>query len=102
MPLPVAGHPAGAVARRSGGDAAYWTAQRMRQAVPVVPPRRGVDALAATPAPPGIPHGTFFDGIPAVGTFFVSTPTGDTTCTGSVVRSPAHNLVLTAGHCADG
>ncbi|WP_369780572.1 serine protease [Streptomyces sp. R33] len=56
-------------------------------------------------APPGIPTGVHFDGLPMVGTFFFDgKPVGgnSTYCTGSVVRSQGKNLVLTAGHCANG
>ncbi|MER6384125.1 FG-GAP-like repeat-containing protein [Streptomyces sp. NPDC001250] len=44
--------------------------------------------------------GEHFDGIKTVGTLF--TTTGDMKahhCTASVVSSPGHNLILTAGHC---
>jgi V8-like Glu-specific endopeptidase len=44
-------------------------------------------------------QGAFSAGIPDVGTFFVDTPSGDTTCSGSVVHSAGKNLVLSAGHC---
>ncbi|MFD3760470.1 trypsin-like serine peptidase [Streptomyces sp. NPDC058622] len=55
-------------------------------------------------APAGIPKGVYFDGLPMVGTFFHDGKKfgGNTYCTGSVVRSKGKNLVLTAGHCANG
>jgi len=91
-------------------DAAYWTAERMRSATPVPAagrnpktgtgkPRRAAARLA--PPPPGTPKGTLFEGVPTVGTFFVDQPAGNTTCSGSVVKSPGHNVVLTAGHCVE-
>ncbi|MEV5375203.1 FG-GAP-like repeat-containing protein [Streptomyces nondiastaticus] len=67
----------------------------------LVAPRTSVASVAA-PAPAGTPQGTYGDGIPMVGTFFSSDPTGTTYCTASVVQSPGRNLVLTAGHCAQG
>lgn len=51
------------------------------------------------------PTAVHFDGLPMVGTFFYDgKPLGgnSTYCTGSVVRSKGKNLVLTAGHCANG
>ncbi|WP_329118418.1 trypsin-like serine peptidase [Streptomyces sp. NBC_01465] len=55
-------------------------------------------AAAAAPAV----NGTYFKGIPMVGTFFADTAsirTGATACTGTVVHSPTRDLVLTAAHC---
>jgi len=77
-------------------DSVYWTAARLDAALGV--PKGS--AIHAAAAPAGIPHGRFFGGIPRVGTFFAGTPSGNTSCTGSVVRSPGRDLVLTAGHCA--
>lgn len=85
----------------AAADASYWTAERMQGASPVQP--RGAEGnttprlkAAMTAA---ASQGAFTDGIAQVGTFFVDTPSGDTTCTGSVVHSPGKNLVLSAGHC---
>jgi V8-like Glu-specific endopeptidase len=88
----------------NAGDASYWTAERMQAAQPVQP-RTGAGTItprvhAAMAA--GASQGAFSDGIPEVGTFFVDTPAGDTTCTGSVVHSPGKDLVLSAGHCLYG
>ncbi|MFE9799609.1 trypsin-like serine peptidase [Streptomyces goshikiensis] len=55
-------------------------------------------------APSSTPTGTYFDGMPMVGTFFYQEGEigkADTSCTGSTVRSAGKNMVLTAGHCAD-
>lgn len=84
------------------GDAAYWTAGRLDDAVPVAkgPHRAGINTVRRAPA--GTPRGVYVAGVPEVGTFFASTPDGNTSCTGSVVHSSGHNLVLTAGHCAYG
>ncbi|WP_407841944.1 serine protease (plasmid) [Streptomyces sp. DSM 116496] len=94
-------------------EEAYWTAERMAAAVPVDEARgRSTDGGPAGPqsrtrsaAPSGTPTGTYFDGMPMVGTFFYRASkvgNADTSCTGSVVRSAGKNMVLTAGHCADG
>ncbi|GAA2626536.1 MULTISPECIES: trypsin-like serine peptidase [Streptomyces] len=98
-------------AERLRAEEAYWTAERMAAAVPV-DAKRGQDPagkaagkLSAQAAPPsGTPTGSFFDGMPMVGTFFYgadSVGKANTSCTGSVVRSAGKNMVLTAGHCAD-
>ncbi|NUK61205.1 hypothetical protein [Streptomyces lunaelactis] len=86
---------------------AFWTAERMADAVPVdsarATGRSGPRAAAA--APPGIRKGTYFGGLPMVGTFFYDgRPLGGTvtSCTGSVVHSGGKDLVLPAGHCAMG
>jgi V8-like Glu-specific endopeptidase len=96
---------AGDTARgRAAADAGYWTADRLRAARPVdrLPDPAGQRAAAPKPPPPGTPQGRFFAGIPAVGTFFASDTSGDTSCTGSVITSEGRDLVLTAGHCAYG
>lgn len=89
---------------------AYWTPARMTAAVPSDPARRG-DLGARTTSPtvdgprPGefIPPSKSFDGIPQAGTFFWTDASGTgRTCSGSVVRSPDHDLVLSAGHCLKG
>ncbi|GAA1356543.1 trypsin-like serine peptidase [Streptomyces beijiangensis] len=77
----------------------YWTAERMATATPVDAPRD----TAPSPRSALLVNGTYFDGIPMVGTFFFDTAavgTGTTSCTGSVVHSPTRDLVLTAAHCA--
>ncbi|WP_331738248.1 trypsin-like serine peptidase [Streptomyces sp. NBC_00069] len=61
------------------------------------------NGMAAAPA--GTPTAVHFDGLPMVGTFFFDgKPVSGTStyCSGSVVRSKGKNLVLTAGHCANG
>lgn len=80
----------------------YWTAARLDNAVPVTKGLMTVHASGVRQAPAGTPQGRYITGIPQVGTFFAATPDGNTSCTGSVVHSPGHNLVLTAGHCAWG
>jgi V8-like Glu-specific endopeptidase len=106
---PVATRPAPALARGAAAsspeaaDVSYWTAERMAGA-------KSFDSLTApsdlvrpmATAPPGTPQGTYFNGLSMVGTFFSDTSLGSTYCTGSVVDSPGHNIVLTAGHCAKG
>ncbi|MFD7259956.1 trypsin-like serine peptidase [Streptomyces sp. NPDC059874] len=86
----------------------------MAQAEPLDPLRSGGSAAGdsspaaqglAAAAPAGTPTAVHFDGLPMVGTFFFDgTPVSGTStyCSGSVVRSKGKNLVLTAGHCANG
>lgn len=91
---------------------AYWTPARMEAALPAdVLKGTGTDTTATGSAPavdgprPGeyIPPSRSFDGIPQAGTFFWTDGTGTgRTCSGSVVRSPGHDLVLSAGHCLKG
>ncbi|MDD9382952.1 trypsin-like serine protease [Streptomyces sp. ZAF1911] len=94
-------------------EEAYWTAERMAAAVPVDDARgrataggpAGPQDRTLSAAPSGIPNGTYFDGMPMVGTFFYresKVGNADTSCTGSVVRSAGKSMVLTAGHCAGG
>jgi V8-like Glu-specific endopeptidase len=59
-------------------------------------------AAADPPAPAGTPTANSFDGIPTVGPIFRGTLTGRHSCTGSVLSSPGHDLVLTAAHCVSG
>ncbi|MCP3760303.1 serine protease [Streptomyces sp. TBY4] len=116
-PAPAATVPPSATAEPVGprvvAEEAYWTAERMAAAVPVDDARgRGTAGGPAGPrnralptAPSGTPNGTYFDGMPMVGTFFYresGVGNADTSCTGSVVRSAGRNMVLTAGHCAVG
>ncbi len=78
---------------------AYWTPQRMESALPVVTGKQAPPPPAAEPegaVPPSHP----FDGLPQVGTFFWTD--GKNTgrfCGGTVVRSPGHDLVISAAHC---
>ncbi|WP_241968641.1 FG-GAP-like repeat-containing protein [Streptomyces sp. ICBB 8177] len=105
-------HASGAAAsRRPAADpgakaraaASYWTAQRMANARPL-DARTGGGMRPMTPKGAGVPQGTFFRGTPLVGTFFGSDgPTGtDWTCTGSVIDTPARDVILTAAHCGLG
>ena len=55
--------------------------------------------------PPALLHGNFYNGTPAVGALFTTTSSGrlgQHFCTGSVVASPAGDLVITAAHCMQG
>jgi V8-like Glu-specific endopeptidase len=54
--------------------------------------------------PPALLHGRFYTGTPAVGALFStrSGHLGQHFCTGSVVASPAGDLVITAAHCMQG
>ncbi|OIK28235.1 trypsin-like serine peptidase [Streptomyces malaysiense] len=88
---------------------AYWTAARMTAALPAEGAKGSEPGPAASPAVDGprpgeyIPPSRSFDGIPQAGTFFWTDARGTgRTCSGSVVRSPGHDLVLSAGHCLKG
>ncbi|MBZ4323602.1 trypsin-like peptidase domain-containing protein [Streptomyces huiliensis] len=83
---------------------AYWTADRMADALPAEAGRRAavapesVEGPAARKAP--VPPSHPFDGLPQVGTFFWTDGHGQGRfCGGTVVRSPYRNLVVSAAHC---
>lgn len=78
--------------------AAFWTAERMASATPSDERRPSVTRERAL-----VRRATPFAGIPAVGVLF-SLGSGMRThqCTASVVRSPHHNVILTAAHCGTG
>jgi V8-like Glu-specific endopeptidase len=59
-------------------------------------------AQADPPPPPGTPTATTSTGTPTVGALFPTGVSGKHTCTASVIASPTHNLILTAGHCVSG
>jgi hypothetical protein len=91
---------------------AYWTPARMAAAV-VGDTGKGAEAepmpAAVSPTTDGpqpgeyIPPSKSFNGMPQAGTFFWTDSNGtERTCSGSVVRSPSHALVLSAGHCLKG
>ena len=67
--------------------------------------RRGEVAAPQGPVvPPALLHGRFYNGTPAVGALFTTSSghLGQHFCTGSVVASPAGDLVITAAHCMQG
>ena len=90
---------------------AYWTAERMRAAVPVssrfdaADPQRpaqptarqgqAVDVSGASASFPGRVHGKVFFTIAS------GDSPGDYVCSATVVTSNSHSLVWTAGHCID-
>ena len=100
---------------------AIWTIGLASTALIVVaaasPSGLGAERLAVRPAaavrslprkapvvPPALLHGRFYNGTPAVGALFTisSGHLGQHFCTGSVVASPAGDLVITAAHCMQG
>ncbi|GAA2466821.1 trypsin-like peptidase domain-containing protein [Actinocorallia cavernae] len=88
---------------------AYWTAARMTAALPADAAKGSETGPALSPAVDGprpgeyIPPSRSFDGIPQAGTFFWTDAQGTgRTCSGSVVRGPGRDLVLSAGHCLKG
>ncbi|MCT9088788.1 hypothetical protein N4G70_07885 [Streptomyces sp. ASQP_92] len=120
-----AGVPA-APGRSAAELGAYWTAARLTAALPAdartgtgtdrgtsrgtgTGPGDTPGATGASPSGDGprpgesIPPSRSFDGIPQAGTFFWTDDSGTgRTCSGSVVRSPGRDLVLSAGHCLKG
>ncbi|MCX4882457.1 sialidase family protein [Streptomyces sp. NBC_00847] len=89
----------------------FWTPQRMAQATPDSPrgeapagwkPESTVHGAAAAK------NGSYFAGVPTIGTFFhyVTDPATDRLtgrfCSASVVDSPQGNVILTAAHCSGG
>jgi V8-like Glu-specific endopeptidase len=50
----------------------------------------------------GKPAANSFNGIPTVGPIFRGALTGGHSCTGSVLSSVGHDLILTAAHCVSG
>ncbi|MFG2636305.1 hypothetical protein ACGFX8_20880 [Streptomyces sp. NPDC048362] len=87
-------------------DAArFWTAERMADARPLDAVRTAPSAaVRAGSAAARRPQGTLFNGTRLVGTFFGSDGPRGTTwhCTGSVIDTPARDIVLAAAHCAMG
>ncbi|MEV4255149.1 serine protease [Spirillospora sp. NPDC049652] len=66
---------------------------------------RPVGDVAAGSVRPPESSSSSFEGVPAVGALFDLDDDGklsDHTCTASVVKSPGHNLVVTAAHCVSG
>ncbi|MBD0695329.1 trypsin-like serine peptidase [Streptomyces sp. CBMA123] len=85
---------------------AYWTPARMAAALPADTTSPALTAPPTADGPrPGefIPPSRSFDGIPQAGAFFWTDVNGTgRTCSASVVHSPDHDLVLSAGHCLKG
>lgn len=97
----------------------FWTDQRMAEAKPfpdAKPPTAGKSAShAALPgrgASPetyavrtgvrGVgPTSSHFGGLAMIGRMYLQSGHGSYFCTASVINSPHHDIVLTAGHCMD-
>lgn len=95
--------PSGPTAGQEAREAArFWTARRIADAPPLDGLRKAPDGGRQSVAAAGRPQGTLFQGTRLIGTFFGSDGPGGTTwqCTGSVIDTPARNIVLTAAHCA--
>ncbi|MEY9854006.1 V8-like Glu-specific endopeptidase [Leifsonia sp. EB41] len=77
----------------------YWSAERLRAAAELP---ADLPADQVSPAPAGsraLSWGSTTTVNHTVGRLFLRTPTGDTSCTATVVNSATKNLVITAGHC---
>ncbi|WP_050779349.1 hypothetical protein [Streptomyces sp. Mg1] len=110
-----------AVVPPNGGDAGwsdadvlkFWTPERMASATDPGRPASGAaaegSAAARSMGALDMPTAEHFLGAKSVGTVFVYDTKDPTTgqahaysCSASVVDSPGHNLILTAGHCSGG
>ncbi|MEV8068290.1 hypothetical protein AB0P32_19485 [Streptomyces sp. NPDC085995] len=98
----------------------FWTPERMASATdpalpaqdthqsPKAPPRRSAPAAGSAAAAAAMPTAEHVLGLKSVGATFSYTtdPTTETmhahSCSASVVESPGHDLILTAGHCSGG
>ncbi|MFD9722600.1 hypothetical protein [Streptomyces sp. NPDC059072] len=114
-PSPVA--PTGGAGDWTDEDAIkFWTPERMKSAVdPGRPSAAAVPSVGSSLLKPpslsasGMPTAEHFLGAKSVGTIFTYDTTDPGTgqaraygCSASVVDSPGHNLILTAGHCSGG
>jgi hypothetical protein len=89
----------------------YWTPERMREAAPIVAPSdpdASASPVAGSPTatsaaqPPDQETNPAFDGLfpqRVHGKLFISFGSQDGSCSATIVRSRARNLLLTAGHC---
>ena len=106
----VAGNPVvDQAARSAAGVRQYWTAARMKSALPVTLDK-GSATASATSAPEArsaarrrttatrVPH-VRSRNTRAHGKVFFSAGVYDYQCSGTAVRSPSRSLVFTAGHC---
>ncbi|MDN3356561.1 trypsin-like peptidase domain-containing protein [Actinomadura sp. DC4] len=111
------------IATASSATLRYWTAERMRRAV-IPPPRHRPNAMADTAAPaagapvvipgsaparatrhrsvetPGAPWTSRGAVRATTGKVFFTIDGGDYVCSAGTVSSANHDLVVTAGHCA--
>ena len=79
----------------------YWTAERLRAATPELQadPGRSPGAESAADTARPATRGSTAAANSTVGRLFFRTPSGDASCTASVVNSATKNLIITAGHC---
>lgn len=67
-----------------------------------LPAAAGAAANAAAGTPVGMPTAKHVSAIAVVGPLFRNGLGNDHSCTASVLRSPRHDLILTAAHCVSG
>lgn len=81
----------------------YWTPARMREARPVDrdarPARRSGGGATASRAAEEVTGSNSFPARTHGKVFFTIPGRGNFVCSGTVVRSPGRNVVVTAGHC---
>ncbi|MER6564259.1 trypsin-like peptidase domain-containing protein [Streptomyces sp. NPDC001027] len=81
----------------------FWTNERMAEAKPF-PDVPGVPSSPRTLSgrlTGGRPTSSPFGGLAMIGRMYMRRGSGSYFCTASVIKSPHHNIVLTAGHCLD-
>ncbi|GAA3542724.1 trypsin-like serine peptidase [Nocardioides daeguensis] len=83
------------------GVRAYWTPERMREAIPLdLDPAGGRIASAPGTAAPRLSARTG-EGLRSTGKLFFTDGRSDFVCSGAAVSTPEKDLVLTAGHCVN-
>ncbi|WGX94360.1 serine protease [Nocardioides sp. L-11A] len=86
-----------------GGVRAFWTAKRMREAVPLdLDPAGTPLAAPAAPAAPAAAGRRAADPSPrSTGKLFFSQGASTYVCSAAAINTPERNLVVTAGHCVN-
>ncbi|TQK71377.1 hypothetical protein FBY23_3169 [Nocardioides sp. SLBN-35] len=81
----------------------YWTAKRMRTAVPLDldPAGNATTAPASTSGVQGRTSGRVGEGLRSTGKLFFSDGGTNYVCSASSVNTPEKDLVVTAGHCVN-
>ncbi len=80
----------------------FWTAARMRNAIPLDLDRSGA-GIPASAAAPAVTHaaGRAAEGLRSVGKLFFSDASANYVCSAAAINTPERNLVVTAGHCVN-
>lgn len=80
----------------------YWTADRMRAALPLDldPLGRLINPRASGGGGAPAPRATTLTAPRSTGKLFFRTPQGDAVCSAASVNTAQRNVIITAGHCA--